>query len=295
MIGHSEIIGHANQLNILKKNYNNNFPHAWIFNGIKGIGKYSTAVSFIKSIKNKKIALEQNLFEINSDDNFALIDDVRNLINQMYLTNANSNEKCFIILDNADKLSFNSYNALLKTIEEPPSNTIIFIICHNLNKIPKTVVSRCIKLDFKPLNNEQISEFCKINNIDLNEFNLQENHHFINGSVEKLLLCISDEGKHVREFFKQLNNLTELKHSEFEKFYDQISKNHEKYYNILINYLFAFQKEKYIKNSDNKLNLIKILLFFSNIEIFTKQNLNIDKKKEIHFLISEYCKTIFNE
>ena len=53
MIQQNKIIGHSDQINILKSNYNKNFPHAWIFNGIKGIGKYSTAINFIKSVNNK--------------------------------------------------------------------------------------------------------------------------------------------------------------------------------------------------------------------------------------------------
>ena len=92
----NEIIGHSDQLNILKSNYEKNFPHAWIFYGMKGIGKYSTAVNFIKSVSNKKLNHEQYLFEINLDDNLALIEDIRNIINQAHLTNANKNEKCFL-------------------------------------------------------------------------------------------------------------------------------------------------------------------------------------------------------
>ena len=80
-----------------------------------------------------------------------MVDDVRLLRNQINLTNANENQNCFVIIDNADSLNFNSYNAMLKTIEDPPSNTIIIIISHNIKKIPKTISSRCIKLDFKPL------------------------------------------------------------------------------------------------------------------------------------------------
>ena len=165
----NKIIGHSDQISILKRNYENNFPHAWIFNGIKGIGKYSTAINFIRSVSSIKYNLEQYLFEVNVDDNLALIEDIRKLINQSHLTNANKNEKFFILIDNCDSLNFNSYNALLKTIEEPPENTVIIIICHNLNKIPKTIQSRCIRLDFRPLNKTEISKFCLNNNIVTNE------------------------------------------------------------------------------------------------------------------------------
>ena len=292
MIIEKTVVGHQDQLKILHRNYEKKFPHAWIFNGIKGIGKYTTAINFINNVNKKKIGSAQNFFEINSQENLASIDDVRNLINQINLTNANENQKCFIVIDNSDYLNFNSYNALLKTIEEPPSNTVIILICHNINKIPKTILSRCIKLEFKPLNKKQITLFCDNNNINYEGYNLEENYYFINGSIEKLYHFISEEGKVVREFFKKHTLDRKMKHSEFEAFYEQVNKNYEKYFSIIINYLFLIQKKRYVKYHDTKLFLRKILIFFSNIELFTKQNLNIDKKKELHYLLSEFFKTL---
>ena len=56
-----------------------------------------------------------------------------------------------MIIDNADNLNFNSFNALLKTIEEPPENTVILIISHDIPKIPKTIISRCTTIKFNCL------------------------------------------------------------------------------------------------------------------------------------------------
>ena len=69
-----------------------------------------------------------------------LFDDIREIIRYSNLTNADKNEKTFIIFNDADFLNFQSWNALLKTIEEPPTDTIIIIILENLKKIPKTVI-----------------------------------------------------------------------------------------------------------------------------------------------------------
>ena len=66
MVHPTKIIGHNEQLKILNESYHVKFPHAWIFNGIKGVGKYSTAVSFIRSVCNVERGYTQNLFEINS-------------------------------------------------------------------------------------------------------------------------------------------------------------------------------------------------------------------------------------
>ena len=103
----------------------------------------------------KKYLKENNnnqfVYEINSDENIAMIDDVRNLINQCNLTNSVDNiNKTFLVINNLELLNKNSIIALLKTIEEPPPNTILILITHNLKLIPKTIQSRCVKIKFNP-------------------------------------------------------------------------------------------------------------------------------------------------
>ena len=79
---------------------------------------------FFKKIYDKK-NYAQFVYEINGDDNLALIDDVRKIINQSFLTNSINNSKTFLVIKNLELLNINSKNALLKTIEEPPNNTIL--------------------------------------------------------------------------------------------------------------------------------------------------------------------------
>ena len=291
MISKNKIIGHNKQLDFLINNFKKKFPHAWIFVGPKGIGKYTSAINFITNIYEDKISFEQNVFQINSNENLALIEDIRALINQVNLTNANSNQKCFVLIDNLDSLNFNSYNALLITIEEPPDNTILILICHNTNVIPKTILSRCIKLRFNPLNKKEIKEFCDINKINIKNFDLENYQSLINGSVEKLLLLSSEEGRLVLNKLNLITNSLKFKITEFEKLYNLISYNFENYYSIIASHLLNKQKIKYLKYFKNKKIIVNILKFFLNIEIFTKQNLNIDNKKVLHYLILEFLKT----
>ena len=291
MIHPTKIIGHNEQLKILNESYHVQFPHAWIFNGIKGIGKYSTAVSFIRSVCKIKGSNTQNFFEINSEENPVLVDDIRLLINQINLTNANENQNCFIIIDNANSLNFNSYNAMLKTIEDPPSNTIIILISHDIKRIPKTISSRCIKLDFKPLNKKNMFEFCKYYNIDCKHFDLEKKYFLTNGSIERLFFLISEEGKIIQEYFDKLEKNKSFKMSEFELFYDLIAHNYDKLFSSIMNHIFFIQKGRFLKYYQNKAYIKKILIFFSNIRILYIQNLNIDRKKELYYLLSEYIKT----
>ena len=287
----TKIFGHNEQFKILNESYRVKFPHAWIFNGIKGIGKYSTAVSFIKSICKIERGYTQNFFEINSEENPVLVDDIRLLINQINLTNANDNQNCFIVIDNANGLNFNSYNAMLKTIEDPPSNTIIIIISHDIKRIPKTILSRCIKLDFKPLNKKNMFEFCKYYDVDCKHFDLEKKYFLTNGSIERLFFLISEEGKIIQEYFDKLEKNKSFKMSEFELFYDLIAHNYDKLFSSIMNHIFSIQKARFLKYYQNKAYIKKILMFFSNIRILYIQNLNIDKKKELYYLLSEYIKT----
>ena len=287
----TKIFGHNEQFKILNESYRVKFPHAWIFNGIKGIGKYSTAVSFIKSICKIERGYTQKFFEINSEENPVLVDDIRLLINQINLTNANENQNCFIVIDNANGLNFNSYNAMLKTIEDPPSNTIIIIISHDIKRIPKTISSRCIKLDFKPLNKKNMFEFCKYYDVDCKHFDLEKKYFLTNGSIERLFFLISEEGKIIQEYFDKLEKNKSFKMSEFELFYDLIAHNYDKLFSSIMNHIFFIQKGRFLKYYQNKAYIKKILIFFSNIRILYIQNLNIDKKKELYYLLSEYIKT----
>ena len=92
----------------------------------RAVGK-KLVYDFIKKIYKSKNFV-QNVFEINDDENPSLIEEIRTLINQTLLTNSNNSKfKSFVIINNLELLNFNSSNALLKIIEEPPSNTIIFL------------------------------------------------------------------------------------------------------------------------------------------------------------------------
>ena len=290
MIKNSKIIAHNRQLELLMNNFLKKFPHAWIFTGIKGIGKHTTAMEFIKKVYNHTNSFEQNVFQINSDKNTALIEDIRTLINQINLTNANVNQKCFVVIDNLENLNFNSYNALLKTIEEPPNNTILILICHNTNFVPRTILSRCIKLNFSPLNKQELRDFCNLKKIDLEKFDLETCYNLIGGSIQRLLLLSSEKG---RLFLNKINSFTEtstFKIGEFNNIYDLISHDFENYYSIIAGCILEKLKKKYLKYFNNKEVLKDILKFFVSMEILTKQNLNIDNKKELHYLLSEYVK-----
>ena len=102
---------------------------------------------------------------------------------------------------------------------------------------------------------------------------------------------IIEEGKIIQEYFDKLEKNKSFKMSEFELFYDLIAHNYDKLFSSIMNHIFFIQKSRFLKYYQNKAYIKKILIFFSNIRILYIQNLNIDKKKELYYLLSEYIKT----
>jgi len=282
------LIAHSHLLNLLIDNFKMNLSHALLFNGIKGIGKYTTAVHLINLVQKKTKIHNQNSFHINSEDSPAMIENIRDLIKQVNLTNSNKNQKSFIILDNANSLNSNSFNALLKTIEEPPNNTVIILISHDLKKIPKTIISRCIKLDFKPLNQNQIMEYCLKNQINFHETDIKKFWGIIEGSIEKLLLLTEYGGLNVKNELDILIQKNTLDFNKFEKFYDSISNEYNKYFKLIIDCLYIEKKKALIKYFYDKRFSRRVLSFFKNVEMLSEKELNNDKKKELYFILSEY-------
>ena len=81
--------GHLENLRFLKTCFEKKFPHSWIFFGPSGVGKYEFTLDFIKNV-TKVNNLYQNVYEINNYEKPALIEDIRELISQIKLTNTSS-------------------------------------------------------------------------------------------------------------------------------------------------------------------------------------------------------------
>jgi len=144
-------------------------PHALLFVGQKGTGKTSTARIFAKAINclENKFAKNSSSFEpCNNCANcksitksFSVdvieldaasnrgIDEVKNLIKEISFLPMNSRYRVFII-DEAHMITPDGFNALLKTLEEPPASAVFILATTNEEKLPKTIISRCFKVNF---------------------------------------------------------------------------------------------------------------------------------------------------
>ena len=100
-----------------------------------------------------------NVVEIDAASNNG-VDNIREIVNEVAYSPTEGKYRVYII-DEVHMLSAGAFNALLKTLEEPPSYVIFILATTEANKIPVTILSRCQRYDFKRLTVEQIEERMK--------------------------------------------------------------------------------------------------------------------------------------
>jgi len=122
-------------------------PHAFLFVGQKGTGKTSVARIVAKALnKSTDDTFSSDIVEMDAASNRG-IEDVKNIIKEASYLPMTSAYRIFII-DEAHMITTEAYNALLKTLEEPPSTAIFILATTNIEKVPKTIISRCSIVNF---------------------------------------------------------------------------------------------------------------------------------------------------
>ena len=291
------IVGN-NKIKELLKNAvkSNNVSHSYLFVGKAGVGKKIFAKDLAKKVmclgsnggaqnngvKNNEVqnnnVANDNLeldfdncdscikFDANSNPDFSIIvpdgksikiEQIRNLQARIVEKPISSSKKVYII-DDADTMTEESQNCLLKTLEEPPEYAMIILIASNENRMLQTIKSRCVIIRFEDLTNEEISQILHTNDQDI--------IRLCEGSVAK-----ADTISEKREMFAQLKIIA-----------DYLSKN------SLIDVL---------NNSDllySSKDDIMTLLDFLNIIFFEKAKENIKYSKAISIIEKTKKKILAN-
>lgn len=199
--------------NVIK---DNKISHAYIFTGPRGTGKTSSAKIFARAINClnpkdgnpcnecdlcKSFNENPDIIEIDAASNNG-VDDIRELIDNSRLAPSISKYKVYII-DEFHMLSTSAFNALLLTLEEPPSNVVFILATTDIQSVPITVLSRCQRFDFKPITVENIVSrleyVCKQEKIKITDEALNEIALMSNGGLRDALSILdqisSKDGK----------------------------------------------------------------------------------------------------
>ena len=253
----NNIIGNDNIKSILNRLLKyNTMVHSYMFIGKQGIGKKLFAKEFAKMIlcenfngqecNNCKSCLEflsgnnPDFAYIEPEGKVIKIEQIRTMQTKIIEKPVNSNKKVYIIND-ADTMTKEAQNCLLKTLEEPPEYIVIILIVSNENNMLNTIKSRCMKISFEKINDKEIMKYlenyCDIENI--NDTILK----MCDGSIGK---CLTVKDK-IQEY------------KEIEKIFSKIVENHNGSIINILNCSELLYKNK--ENINEYLDYINVILY----------------------------------
>lgn len=213
----SDVIGQG-QIKTYFKNAieTGNLAHAYIINGEKGSGK-----EFISKIVAATLQCERKgqepcgechsciqaqtsnqpdiIYLSHKKPNSIGVDDVREQLNSDIAIKPYSSEYKIYVINEGEKLTIQAQNALLKTLEEPPSYAVIFILTTNIQTILPTITSRCVVLNMKPVQDELVNEFL-MKELKVPDYKAKLCVSFARGNIGRAKqLAMNDEFDKIRE------------------------------------------------------------------------------------------------
>lgn len=183
--------------------------HAYIINGEKNAGKEFIAKVFAMALQCEKGGLEpcqechscKQALSNNHPDiirvthekpNTISVDDIRSQVNNDVAIKPYSSAYKIYIINEADKMTAQAQNAILKTLEEPPAYAVLILLTANLNALLPTILSRCVVLNMKPVSDEQVKKYL-MEQLQVPDYKAEVCVAFARGNVGKAKALASSE------------------------------------------------------------------------------------------------------
>ena len=203
VIGHEKLIEHM-QTAIERERVS----HAYIFNGEIGSGKKLLTDIFAATLQCEEHGItpcgkcksclqasssnHPDIIKVTHEKASISVDDIRTQLNADIDIKPYSSKYKIYIIDDADKMTEQAQNALLKTIEEPPAYGIIMLLVTNKNKLLPTILSRCVTLNLKPVSVDSITEYL-MKEYQIPDYHAQVSARFSQGNVGKAIRYSTSE------------------------------------------------------------------------------------------------------
>ncbi len=305
-----ELLGQDHITDTLKNQiHKGNIGHAYLFSGTRGTGKTSAAKIFSRAVNcldpqdgnpcnkcsNCKDILEEttmDVIEMDAASNNG-VDDIRDLRDKVIYPPAKIKYKVYII-DEVHMLSKGAFNALLKTLEEPPKHLIFILATTEPERLPQTILSRCQRFDFKRITTEDIILNMKniLKNLDVEvedsvlSLIARNSDGAMRDALSLLDQCISFDSKNIsyedaidilgianRDFiFDIVDYIGKQKTEEALMGVDRVIQSGKDIQQFIKDLIDHFRNLMIVKSSKNPMSILEV----DNIDIYIEQSKSMD-------------------